>query len=105
MNCLSSIFLCQRGVEDHLREGKMNRNGLKLLGVLVSAAIAVLFWVGVSGAQDDWPREIATQEGKITVYQPQLESFKGDKVNARAALSILKKDSPSLSGSNLRSIR
>lgn len=60
---------------------------------MVSGAIALLFWVGVSGAQDDWPREIATQEGKITVYQPQLESFKGDMVSARAALSILKKDS------------
>ena len=71
----------------------MNRNGLKSLGVLISAVIAVLFWVGVSGAQDDWPREIATQEGKITVYQPQLESFKGDMVSARAALSIFKKDS------------
>ena len=70
----------------------MNRNGLKLLGVLAFVAIAVLFWYGVSGAQDDWPREIATQEGKITVYQPQLESFKGDIVSARAALSILKKD-------------
>ena len=60
---------------------------------MAAVAIAVLFCFGVSGAQDDWPREIATQEGKITVYQPQLESFKGDKVSARAALSILKKDS------------
>jgi hypothetical protein len=54
---------------------------------------ALLLWSGAGSTQDEWPREIATQEGKLMVYQPQLETFKGDKVTARAALSILKKDS------------
>lgn len=70
----------------------MFKNRLKPLGVLAVVAIATLFCFSVSEAVEGWPREIATKEGKFTVYQPQLESFNGDKVTARAALSIGKKD-------------
>ncbi len=35
-----------------------------------------------------WPREIQVPEARIVVYQPQLESFKGNKLNARAAVSV-----------------
>jgi len=51
-----------------------------------------LLCAGLSLAQDDWPREVKTKEGGIIVYEPQLESFRGDKVNARTAISIRKKD-------------
>jgi hypothetical protein len=57
-------------------------------GVVISLALMVFSTLCL--AEDQWPREIATREGKITVFQPQLESFKGDKVNARAAISIRK---------------
>ncbi|TFH32560.1 MAG: hypothetical protein E4G97_02305, partial [Deltaproteobacteria bacterium] len=29
-------------------------------------------------AANDWPQEILTKEGKVLVYQPQLESLEGD---------------------------
>jgi hypothetical protein len=39
----------------------------------------------------EWPRDIEVAEGTITLYQPQLESFKGDKLSARAAISFTQK--------------
>ena len=47
-----------------------------------------LVWDGSvsrSMAAGDW-----VPEGKVMVYQPQLESFKGDKVTGRAAISLQK---------------
>jgi hypothetical protein len=45
----------------------------------------------VNAEELEWPREIDSPEAKILVYQPQLESFKDDKLTARAAVSITKK--------------
>jgi hypothetical protein len=55
-------------------------------------AAVILFSAAISPAQDEWPREIASPDGKVIVYQPQLESFKADKVAARAAISLQKPD-------------
>jgi len=43
-------------------------------------------------AQDDWPKEIPLQQdgGKIVIYQPQPESLQGNKLSARAAVSVKK---------------
>lgn len=38
-----------------------------------------------------WPREIDAPEAEIVVYQPQLESFAGNKLTARAAVSVTPK--------------
>jgi hypothetical protein len=38
-----------------------------------------------------WPRDIEVAEGTITLYQPQLESFRGDKLSTRAAISFTQK--------------
>ena len=41
----------------------------------------VIIFTGISFSQDEeltWPREIETKEGLVTLYQPQLESFKND---------------------------
>ncbi len=35
-----------------------------------------------------WPRKIEVSEGTITIYQPQVESFDGNELQARAALSV-----------------
>ena len=37
---------------------------------------------------DDWPREISSPEGLITIYQPQITSFDGNAMSARAAISV-----------------
>jgi hypothetical protein len=41
---------------------------------------------------DPWPREFTTPKGNTAVmYQPQIETFKGDAFTARAAVSVTKK--------------
>ncbi|MHC4120323.1 MAG: carbohydrate-binding family V/XII [Planctomycetota bacterium] len=39
----------------------------------------------------NWPREIQTPEAEIVMYQPQLESFKSNRLTARAAVSVTRK--------------
>jgi hypothetical protein len=36
----------------------------------------------------DWPREIGSPQGLITIYQPQIDSYKGNSMSARAAISV-----------------
>jgi hypothetical protein len=63
----------------------------KLL-VILGMMVPVISFLSSSGfAQDEWPEEFSIQEGKILVYQPQLESYKGDKATGRAAISFQKK--------------
>jgi len=37
----------------------------------------------------DWPREVLSSEGTITMYQPQIDSYSGNSLKARAAVSII----------------
>ncbi len=57
-----------------------------LLALAVSAALAA---PPAAGADDPgWPREVPTSKGgTITVYEPQVESLRGDVVRFRAAVS------------------
>ena len=52
-----------------------------LLALCVSAAFA-----------EDWPREIKAGKATIVMYQPQVESFEGDKLAARAAVMVRETD-------------
>jgi len=54
--------------------------GLSLLAVATAAA-----------ADATWPREIGTEMGVLTVYQPQPEKFENNVLEGRAACSMLKK--------------
>ena len=36
----------------------------------------------------DWPREIDSPQGTITIYQPQIDSYKGNSMSARSAISV-----------------
>lgn len=58
--------------------------------LLCMAAGSAFLWIGEArGTQDTgWPREIDKPKAKILVYQPQLESLTGDKLRARAAVSV-----------------
>ena len=40
----------------------------------------------------DWPREIDSPQGMITIYQPQIDSYKGNSMSARAAISVTARD-------------
>lgn len=63
----------------------------KVVGFLVVLLLAS----GSSGtsraADSKWPKRFVAPEASVILYQPQLESFKDDKLTARAAVSVQKK--------------
>ncbi|MCM3875190.1 MAG: carbohydrate-binding family V/XII [Thermoanaerobaculia bacterium] len=66
---------------------------------LTRMVLAFLLLAGAGGARgaeitpDPWPREFTTPKGNTAVmYQPQIETFKGDTLTGRAAVSVTKKD-------------
>lgn len=63
--------------------------------VHLTIAFIILFFT-ISYPVDEelgWPRKVETENAKILMYQPQLESFDGDRISSRAALSVTMKDS------------
>jgi len=40
----------------------------------------------------NWPREITSEKGKITIFQPEIESFSDNKMECRSAVSIKMND-------------
>lgn len=55
---------------------------------VVLAAVLILSAVSVASSAVQWPQEFSTPEAQITIYQPQLESFEGNLLSARAAVSV-----------------
>ncbi|MDD1749126.1 MAG: hypothetical protein LUO89_04550, partial [Methanothrix sp.] len=68
------------------------RSLLKILAILGLMVPIISFFSSRGFAQDQWPQEFAIQDGKMFVYQPQLESYKGEEIKGRAAISVQKKD-------------
>jgi len=52
-----------------------------ILGVMLCA-------VSVRAAEGEWPMEFQDPAGTVVVYQPQVESFKKNIIEARAAVSV-----------------
>lgn len=44
--------------------------------------------------ENNWPREIESNEGTIIIYQPEIESLNNDRMESRSAVSITTKDNP-----------
>ena len=70
------------------REGansKFGRTGLVLIVLLLSSGSVAL-------SQDEpdsqWPREIETQEGVVSIFQPQVDSLDGNILKSRAAVMV-----------------
>ncbi len=61
------------------------------LVLLVLPALLLLASTGIA-ADSTWPREIKTEKGILTVYQPQPEKLTGNIITARAAASFLAPD-------------
>ncbi len=63
-----------------------------VLLVLFSACLAVSVAWAQAESEDDagnpWPREIQTSKGTVIVYQPQPQELDGDRLQARAAISV-----------------
>ncbi|MFI5370355.1 MAG: carbohydrate-binding family V/XII, partial [Candidatus Eisenbacteria bacterium] len=59
---------------------------------IVLAAIGVLLALGPASAADkSWPRELKTEKGVLTIYQPQPEKFENNILTGRAAASLVPK--------------
>jgi len=63
---------------------------LTLVAMVMITMTAMLFSTAAPAEKGvpDWPRSIDTPNYEVIIYQPQLESFKGDKLTARAAVSV-----------------
>ncbi len=57
-------------------------------GLLALSALLLLVLPAIA-TDNTWPREIKTDKGVFTVYQPQPEKFSGNLLQGRAALSLL----------------
>ena len=50
--------------------------------------ISLILCTAITLHASDWPREIQSPEGTITMYQLQIDSYKNNFMSARAAVSI-----------------
>ncbi len=48
----------------------------------------------LSAQESDWPKEIATKDGAIIVYQPQVEKFQDNRFEARTAIALKLNENP-----------
>ena len=63
------------------------------LALLNLATFGFIFLVSPAfAATGHWPQEFMIQDGKVSVYQPQLDYYKGDRIKGRAAISVRNKD-------------
>jgi hypothetical protein len=63
--------------------------GTAILALVAMALGAVILPAAAQG--QDWPREIEARNAEIVLYQPQLETFEGDRLTCRAAVSVTQK--------------
>jgi len=64
-----------------------------VVAALITVAACALPCPPVAAAEEEgWPREIQVEGGAVIVYQPQIDSFSGDVVDARAAVMWRPKD-------------
>ena len=70
---------------------KRKSRNTEALGLVV-ALLLVAGLAGASRAADsEWPKKFVHPEASVVLYQPQLETFKEDKLTARSAVSVQKK--------------
>ncbi len=73
---------------------KIRYSGMSDTGFCAALTLLCAICPLLASAQTDpdtpvaWPRELAAEQGKIVIYQPQLESFQADRIEARAAVSV-----------------
>ena len=61
------------------------------LGILAfSVLLPLVAWTGFVAQEPEleWPRAINVPEGRVVLYQPQPDSFEGDRIGARFATSV-----------------
>src|SRR5262245_56290632 len=81
------------GIRGSIVGGRPVRHAITISILMVVVSCAAF---GRSASQDaersnagGWPREIETANARISVYEPQLETLKGNHLTSRAAISVV----------------
>src|SRR3990172_12984322 len=80
------------GVKMKTTNDSNTRMAFQNLAILGSIVLVIAIFAVTGFTQDRWPQEFVIRDGKIAIYQPQLDSYKGDKIKGRAAISVRNKD-------------
>ncbi len=76
-----------------LRKPNGRRLGNSLVAVLLVAIVSGAAWtVFQEDSIEGWPREIPVDGGLVVVYQPQSDTFEGNKLSGRIAVSVTPTD-------------
>lgn len=79
-----------------MNKGNVHKRGKTFFSRWIFSLLLIMVTLIVGFPLDaqevEWPREILVPEGKIIVYQPQLETFRDNKITARSAVSFTKKE-------------
>jgi hypothetical protein len=68
---------------------------MKIFRTLLSLFCCAVFFTASAKTQEDWPKTITGSDGSIIkIYEPQPESFQGNILKARSAISILENGKP-----------
>lgn len=69
-------------------------NTVILFAFLFFLALSPTLFADEVEEKEGWPRKIEGENGTVIIYQPQIELFKGDKLESRAAISITTEEHP-----------
>ncbi len=85
-------------VAGHSTARKTSRNGRVLRTVGALGLISMLTWCGTALAQagargaripaDPWPREITLADATLLIYQPEVDAWRGNTLEVRAAVAV-----------------
>lgn len=50
---------------------------------------SVFYCLTFNSVADEWPQDITTSKGLVTIYQPQPETLQGDRITGRSAVSFV----------------
>src|SRR5208282_2730503 len=72
-------------------KNRRHASALKTIIVLAAMALVLALSSLAQAEGEGWPRRFEGEKGTVLLYQPQLETFKGDRITSRAAVSVQKK--------------
>jgi hypothetical protein len=70
------------------------KSHLSIVKALTAFAFLAVSANSQASNEQDWPREIESGRSTITLYQPDVESLTNNKMEARAAVSVVTKENP-----------
>ena len=76
-----------------LRKPNGRRFGISLVAALLVATVSGAAYVALQeDSVEGWPREIPVDGGLVVVYQPQSDTFEGNMLSGRVAVSVTPTD-------------